>query len=95
MSSSNGPKDQLRSLFLGKISLSLAITRTGRSLNKVRSKFRYLWQLVSDTNPPENDQWVEENWHFDDKELRDYLMNSQLGPFSSMCKLLHFSSNSQ
>lgn len=34
----------------------------------------------------ENDQWVEENWQFDDKELRGYLMSSQLGPFSSMCK---------
>ncbi|KAF8957852.1 isoprenoid synthase domain-containing protein [Flammula alnicola] len=39
------------------------------------------WQKLEQ----ENDQWVEENWQFDDKELRDYLMSSQLGPFSSMC----------
>jgi len=36
-SSSNGPRDQLWNLCLGKISLSLVTTRTGRSLNKVRS----------------------------------------------------------
>ncbi|KAK7033695.1 hypothetical protein VNI00_012695 [Paramarasmius palmivorus] len=33
----------------------------------------------------ENDQWVEEQWEFDDPEVKDYLMNSQLAEFSSMC----------
>jgi hypothetical protein len=38
------------------------------------------------TLPADNDTWIQDNWEFDDKELHDYLMSSQLGPFSSMCK---------